>query len=660
MKFKLNWVLKIILIVIFTLITLFLYFWCFYFINIAKNKLEAVKKIIDFSYFNEYSNQSSKTIFLVVGFWLLSILAFSIFLFYKEIGKFLNKKLKIKRNVSKWLLNENTNEINKDYKKYINTDLSDSSSWVLKFTKNKRKWLNIKHNLLDRNSLVIGGTGSGKTQRVLLPNILFNINLDERHRPNFVINDPKKEIRTFLGKRLEEQGYKLYWIDFENAENSFKWNPLSHIYDLLEEGKSKNNKRYLYLAYKKYIELLENLKWDGVGDSFWSESGKNILVIIGKTLMLLKYHFDLIDRENFNFITINSFLNSINFCGSDIESLFKSPIYNIISSKKDIDDDFLAVYDSFISINSSPMNTIGSMLSTAQLAVSFFVKNEFIKNLTSDSMSFDLVKIFNSNDKFAIFIHYPDQNPSTHNLVSNLINEMYESGINKAKENLIEKGYERLERKLLFILEEFGNLPRIPEFENKISINRSRNILFCVVLQDKNQLKKYNTKNNNKVDEIILGNLQFIYFLNSSDEEIKKYIVNKLGTFEKEKYSYSLNDKNSSSNLSYQEKTLLSVADLSQKPPDEIIILLEGFAPILIKSNLTYQYFESDNYVGKVEETSINNKMYRFNLEAFREKFGAGDIKKIQERKEEFKRSKELKEQVKINMEIRKKKDKNC
>ncbi|MBU4692752.1 type IV secretory system conjugative DNA transfer family protein [Mycoplasma sp. CSL7491-lung] len=632
-KFKLNLALKIILIVIFSIITLFLYFWGFYFINIAKNKLEAVKKIIDFSYFNKYSNQSFKIIFLVICFWLFSILAFSIFLFYKEIGKFFNKKLRIKKNASKWLLNENTNEVNKDYKKYINTDLNDSSSWVLKFIKNKRKGLNIKHNLLDRNSLVIGGTGSGKTQRVLLPNILFNINLDEQYRPNFVINDPKKEIKTFLGKRLEEQGYNLYWIDFENAENSYKWNPLSYIYDLVEEGKSKNNKRYLYLAYKKYIELFENLKWDGVGDSFWSESGKNILVIIGKTLMLLKYHFDLIERENFNFITINSFLNSINFCGAEKEALFRSPIYNIISSKKDIDDDFLAVYDIFISINSSPMNTIGSMLSTAQLAVSFFVKNEFIKNLTSDSVDFDLVKIFNSNEKFVIFIHYPDQNPSTHNLVSNLINEMYESAINKAKLNLVEKGFERLERKLLFILDEFGNLPRIPEFENKISINRSRNILFCVVLQDKNQLKKYNTKNNNKVDEIILGNLQFIYFLNSSDEEIKKYIVNKLGTLEKEKYSYSINDKSSSSNLSYQEKTLLSVSDLSQKPPDEIIVLLEGFAPILIKSNLTYKYFESDNYVGKVDETKLINKMYRFNLEDFRKKYGVGDIKIMDEKK---------------------------
>ncbi|MEI2462177.1 type IV secretory system conjugative DNA transfer family protein [Mycoplasmopsis felis] len=114
-----------------------------------------------------------------------------------------------------------------------------------------------------------------------------------------------------------------------------------------------------------------------------------------------------------------------------------------------------------------------------------------------------------------MFIHYSDENTANHKLVSMLVDEIYQTAIEQAKSNKKNLGYEKLERRLLFFLEEFGNLPKIPNLENKLAINRSRNILFNLVVQDMNQLKKYNTNENRETDKIILSNLQFVYFLNT-------------------------------------------------------------------------------------------------------------------------------------------------
>ncbi|UWV80141.1 TraG/TraD/VirD4 family protein [Mycoplasmopsis felis] len=163
-----------------------------------------------------------------------------------------------------------------------------------------------------------------------------------------------------------------------------------------------------------------------------------------------------------------------------------------------------------------------------------------MKNLTSNTENFNLREILSANEKFVIFIHYSDENTANHKLISMLVDEIYQTAIEQAKSNKKNLGYEKLERKLLFFLEEFGNLPKIPNLENKLAINRSRNILFNLVIQDMNQLKKYNTNKNREIDKIILSNLQFVYFLNTSDIETKNYIIKLLGKQEIQKTSYSI------------------------------------------------------------------------------------------------------------------------
>ncbi|UWW00353.1 type IV secretory system conjugative DNA transfer family protein [Mycoplasmopsis felis] len=133
------------------------------------------------------NNENPYIRFPIISSYFIFLLAFSGWMFrekIKEIAKTFSKQGEFK---SKWLFNEKTNE--KDYKQfreYIKKSFYNSSGWVLSFKVNKltkkQRWLNIPRDKLDRNSLIIGGTGSGKTQRVLLPNILYNVNLLDEYK----------------------------------------------------------------------------------------------------------------------------------------------------------------------------------------------------------------------------------------------------------------------------------------------------------------------------------------------------------------------------------------------------------------------------------------------------------------------------------------------
>ncbi|MCU9934421.1 type IV secretory system conjugative DNA transfer family protein [Mycoplasmopsis felis] len=238
-----------------------------------------------------------------------------------------------------------------------------------------------------------------------------------------------------------------------------------------------------------------------------------------------------------------------------------------------------------------------------------------MKNLTSNTENFNLREILSANEKFVIFIHYSDENTANHKLISMLVDEIYQTAIEQAKSNKKNLGYEKLERKLLFFLEEFGNLPKIPNLENKLAINRSRNILFNLVIQDMNQLKKYNTNKNREIDKIILSNLQFVYFLNTSDIETKNYIIKLLGKQEIQKTSYNISGSSSSQNISYQKENLMEIDQLSKKSANDILILIEGLLPLYLKTSLAYKYFKNDNYVYKTIEELTDYKIFEINDE---------------------------------------------
>ena len=507
-----------------------------------------------------------------------------------------------------WLWNYQLNEgskakYNKLFKKPI--DEKTEANWLFTFTKNQKYWyVNDK----DDNAIVNGPPGSGKTHRVILPNIEFMAQLDYDKKPHLIISDPKKEIIKFTGKLLEENDYKIYTIDFSNPQLSLKWNPLSYAWDLV-----KNETKFHNLSIEERINkalevinnVIESLNWGkAINGNMWISQAKKSLIVITNFLLFLGIDDEkLIHKNNFNFETIASMLNV-----SHWENDKKTSSWIIYAKKRALSDNnyyWKKIYNNIEDLSKTPKETLGGILAEAQSVLNVFNNDENLKMILRDTDSFDLVNIVSDNKPFVIFIHYPDHKPTSHFLVSMLIEQIYQALIEEAnkKTNL------KLDRKVFFLLDEFGNLPVVVNFDNKLTICRSRNIFFMLVVQDYNQIKKYNIYGEG-TSQIIKNSCQVVYFLASNDEQTLNDISKALGTKEVKSKSYTLSNNNSSSTESEKSKPVMEIAELKAKKPEDLIIIKNGYKPILIKTLLAYKYFVNDNYIYSKNESKLIRNAY--------------------------------------------------
>lgn len=545
-----------------------------------------------------------KKLFIVL--YIVPLLAFVGFLVYLNFKQFF-KRLFDKDDKIYWYWNEKTkngvsqHEINKKFLVSPNTkNNQNNANWVIKFNKKLNKWW-VNEASSDINSIVIGGVGSGKTQRVLLPNIIYNSHLRYKARANFLVTDPKKEIIKYVGKKLERQGYKIYAVDFSDVKNSVGWNPLHYAYKLAHKAaySTEQLKTNINQAISEINNVVEQLPWSGE-NNMWEKNAKAMITTIIKFMLLVSLEKPSVVLErDFNLINVASLLNLDAWNP-------KQDWYAIAKWKaeKEKDYHFTEVFKDIRAFSSTVSETLTGIISNAQSVLSVFTQDEFIKTIVRKTKSFDLEEITNQENPYAIFIHYPDHKPANHFLISMLIDQIYQALITKAsnEEKL------KLKRKFLFMLDEAGNLPPIINLDNKVSISRSRNIFFQLIYQDYNQLKKCNTRANPSADKVIRNNLQFSYFLNSIDEHTLKELSDSLGkkeVVEKSTSRSSGQGKQSSSTSvseSKREKPLMDVAEIKAKDKDYAIIQKIGYKPFFIKMRMAWQHFENDGYEYKCDE----------------------------------------------------------
>lgn len=544
-----------------------------------------------------------KKLFIVL--YIVPLLAFVGFLVYLNFKQFF-KRLFDKDDKIYWYWNEKTkngvsqHEINKKFLVSPNTkNNQNNANWVIKFNKKLNKWW-VNESSSDINSIVIGGVGSGKTQRVLLPNIIYNSHLRYKARTNFLVTDPKKEIIKYVGKKLERNGYKIYAVDFSDVKNSVGWNPLHYAYKLAHKTpySREDLMNNINNAISEINNVVEQLPWSGE-NNMWEKNAKAMITTIIKFMLLVSLEKpSVVLEEDFNLINVSSMLTLDAWTPNQ-------DWYAIAKWKAEIEKDyhFTEVFKDIRAFSSTVSETLTGIISNAQSVLSVFTQDEFIKTIVRKTKSFDLEEITNQENPYAIFIHYPDHKPANHFLISMLIDQIYQALITKAsnEEKL------KLKRKFLFMLDEAGNLPPIINLDNKVSISRSRNIFFQMIYQDYNQLKKCNTRANPSADKVIRNNLQFSYFLNSIDESTLKELSESLGkkvVIEKST-SRSSGSKQTSSNSvseSKREKPLMDVAEIKAKDKDYAIIQKIGYKPFFIKMRMAWQHFENDGYEYQCDE----------------------------------------------------------
>ncbi len=379
----------------------------------------------------------------------------------------------------------------------------------------------------ESHTLVIGITGSGKTQSTMLPELRLAVKAQE----SFIVHDVKGEIYEILSGELKKQNYNIIVINLGNPTVGNNFNPLSLPYELYKNGKKD-----------KAIELLENIEYyfccnetfNESIDSFWNNSANSLF--IGLALYLFE---NAKDEE----INISSLLN----LASDFDKL---------SQQVKEYDKTSPAYINLSNTILAPADTKGSIISVFVQNLRTFVARETLLKMLS-STNFDLMNI--QKDKTALFI-ISNNKLVSRRLIPLIIEECYYASTSTNDKT----------RRLNIIIDEFENLVPIKDFSNMLTLARSFNIKFSVFIRSLLELRNTYGTEGTEILKMLFGNI--IYLL-ANDTETLESISNLCGKVQTEK--------------GYEP--LISIEDLKLLNTFEAIILMPRIYPIKTKLLPDYQ-----------------------------------------------------------------------
>jgi len=431
------------------------------------------------------------------------------------------------------VLNKNTQPIplNKPfYMKNINN--STFSGFILssKIENNDLAFYGVSN----KNGLVLGSTGSGKTQFLLSPTI--QANAKSKIKPSMVINDIKGELYQSHSKLLSDCGYSVILINLRQPRASLRFNPLDIIWELYQEHKKTGN----YDLYDKVAALINDIVNTmiplGKGDNkVWDLGAQGIVKGILWGMLEDSQEDYNMTKEKFTFIQISNILNKQ-----------KNELADFLSNRPKTSEVFN--YASMIIDNESE-KTLASYISNTQTAISIFLDTG-IQYITSAS-DFKLEEL--TKKPIAIFFVIPDEDKSRYPLANLMLVQLYNFLIFEASKTVNLS----LKRPYYFFLDEFGNMPEIPQFDLWISTARSRNIYFMIILQSISQLK--NVFGEDKKNTI-LQNCQFQMYLKANEINSLEYFKKQMGSYTVLSRNVNVNLKQNSSD--YQGSTSVTKKDL--------------------------------------------------------------------------------------------------
>ena len=404
------------------------------------------------------------------------------------------------------------------------------------------------------HNLVIGSTGSGKTQTIVKP----MVNLLAKKGESMIITDPKGEIYKYSANYLKKKGYKIIVLNFREPLRGNSWNPLTLPFKYYRTGNQD-----------KAIELLDdvalNILYDPSNKSesdFWEKSSADYFS--GLALGLFK---DAKEEE------VN--LNSINAMSTVGEERYATSNYikEYFNMKGETSNEYIFAS----SVINAPTDTKGGQLSTFRQKIRKFSTGEALSEMLSYS-DFDLRSI--GDGKTAVFMIIHDEKKTYHSLMTIFIKQCYETLIDAAQEN-----GGKLPVRTNFILDEFANMPPLKDVDAMVSAARSRDIRFTFIIQNFAQL---NDVYGDNVAEIIKGNCGNIVYLISTEmkalEEISKMCGEVKVTDDKDKSA---------------TRPLISITDLQKMKLFEAIIIRLRMSPFRTKLEPD---FKMDWGIERIEE----------------------------------------------------------
>ena len=439
-------------------------------------------------------------------------------------------------------------------------------------------------NARNKNVLIIGGSGSGKTRFWLKPNLL-------QMHSSYVVTDPKGSIVIECGYALLKNGYNIKIFNTINFKKSMHYNPFAYIH---------SEKDILKLV----TTLIANTKGDGkAGDEFWTKA---------ETLLycaLIGYiHYEAPVEEQ-NFSTLIEFLNAMEVREDDEE--FQNPVDLMFEALEKKKPNHFAVRQ-YKKYKLAAGKTAKSILISCGARLAPFDIQE-VRDITAyDELQLDTL----GDKKTALFLIMSDTDATFNFLISMIYTQLFNLLCEKADD--VYGG--RLPVHVRCLIDEAANIGQIPNLEKLVATIRSREISACLVLQAQSQLKAIYKDN----ADTIIGNMDSRIFLGGSEPTTLKELNQALGKETIDTYNTSDTRGNSPSyGTNYQKlgKDLASVDELAVLDGGKCILQLRGVRPFMSDK---YDLTQHPNY----KYTSDFDKKNEFNIEQFlsrRLKLKAGD-----------------------------------
>jgi len=397
----------------------------------------------------------------------------------------------------------------------------------------------------NKNVLVIGGSGSGKTRFYVKPNLL-------QMHSSYVVTDPKGTVLLEVGNALKHGGYSIKVLNTINFAKSMHYNPLAYI---------RSEKDILKLV----NTIIANTKGDGNqgGEDFWVKAERLYYSA------LIGYIWYEAPEEEKNLNTLIEMINASEAKEEDED--FKNPIDLLFDTLEKTDPEHFAVRQ-YRKYKLAAGKTAKSILISCGARLAPFDIKE-LRDLTEyDELELDTL----GDKKTALFVIISDTDDTFNFIVAIMYTQLFNLLCDKADD----KYGGRLPVHVRFILDEFSNIGQIPKFEKLIATIRSREISASIILQAQSQLKALYKDN----ADTIVGNCDTTLFLGGKEKSTLKEMSEILGKETIDLYNTGESrGKETSHSLNYQKvgKELMSMDEISVMDGGKCILQLRGVRPFL-------------------------------------------------------------------------------
>ncbi len=423
----------------------------------------------------------------------------------------------------------------------------------------QRVCLSLDSNLtqLNLNTIVLGGSGTGKSRYFVKPNLL-------QGNSSYVVTDPSGELLRACGQTLIDMGYEVKYLNIEDMDNSMRYNPFRYIYEDAD----------IPLMVDALISNIEGpVKSKGGDSKFWDETSRTLLIAI------CGYLFETQPMEKRNFTNVVKLMELMD--AADDSEVEMDELDKLFADLEKVNPDSYAVSNYKVIKSAGRGKTAQNIIISTLAIFSRFFKLEKIANLTyKDELCLEDL----GQKKCALFIITPQAN-TTYNFIAaelytQLFDILYKQGHKRARSS--GSLSVKLDVPVRMMIDEAGNVGTIPHLENTISTCRKYNISISLIYQNKAQIETLFEKK----WETLVGNCDSMLFLGGIDQSTVKLISERLG---KEtiitKYVSRTKGRGQSSTVTTQSlgRNLKTTTEIEQLGNEYCIVFIRSMKPFLDK-----------------------------------------------------------------------------